>query len=383
MRVFSSRWLARIFFSTSLFLTLFAQHMLAQVPEGFQFDLGFLEAPERSQFNLAPFSRPDSGWSYNFITGGHLYGAHGNNHAIYPSSSLLANSGAINGARPSAIIATGDVVRSSKDEAALKGWKEAGSLFKQPIYNAPGNHDLDDPAAYKKAFGKLQYSFFIRDDFFVLLNTEELLKDDPSQLKNFVQKQQDRVKNRPRPVRHLFVFSHRMLAPLCDPSLEAMDGFANESFMDKADHDQACKVFNAVAEIPHEGEWWWFSGDVGTHWSVPGIYGESTVGNCHVLATGMGDTDQDLLAKITVGFDGTISLASLPLYPTQDGPDLKTLTVEHWTAIKAAAPPTADNQGSITAVLKKKSFWAGAIAGGTIAALIVLLLVRLSKKKSF
>jgi|GEM_PF-2463123 len=365
-----------------LFILIPSSHLMTQLPPGFQFDLGFLEAPEISKFNQAGFVRPDSGWSYNFITGGHLYGAHGNDHAIYPSSSLLANVDAINGARPSALIATGDVVRSSRDAAALAGWKTAGALVKPPIYNAPGNHDLDDPQAYEKAFGKLQSSFYIRDDFFLLLNTEDLLKEKGKNIQRFVDDQIERVKKRPRPVRNLFVFSHRMLAPLCDPSLSRMDDYANESFLDLVDAELVCQVFQAVGSIPHEEEWWWFSGDVGTHWSVPGIYGESNDPKCRVLATGTGDTGKDLLAKVTVGYDGKVSLASLPLYPTEKAPDLQTLTADYWQGIQSQDPENEPGGNPISGLVKKKSFWAGAIAGGAIIALIFILLGRLSKRKS-
>ena len=94
------------------------------------------------------------------MTTGHLYGAHENQNSIYPAASFLANTDMINGQSPTVFIATGDIVRSAKDSLATQAWKAAGSMLKAPIYNAPGNHDLDDPAAYRKAFGSDQSSFF-------------------------------------------------------------------------------------------------------------------------------------------------------------------------------------------------------------------------------
>ena len=75
---------------------------------------------------------------------------------------------------------------------------------------------------------------------------------------SFIQRETDKAAKRVQPVRHLFLFSHRMLAPLCNADLAYMDDLANESFRDKVNVEDVCEVYHAVAKIPHKGEFWSF-----------------------------------------------------------------------------------------------------------------------------
>ncbi len=341
-----------------------------------QFDLSFFEFPPRSPINNAAITLPDSGWSYNFMTTGHLFGAHENRNSIYPAASFLANVDMINGQSPTVFIATGDIVRSAKDSLATQGWRTAGQLLKAPIYNAPGNHDLDDEQAYKKAFGSLQSSFFIRDDLFVLLNSEFLKEGKAEKLNSFIAREAEKATKRVQPVRHLFVFSHRMLAPLCNPDLSALDALANEPFSGKVSPEEACEIFKALKAIPHTGEFWNFSGDVGTHWSVPALYGFDELNECHVLATGVGDTDEDRVAKVTVSYDGKVTAEVLPLFPEGRTQPAEDFTASFWQksrGVEQVDETTSENW--MLAQFRKASFWGG-VGSGIVLSLVGFLLLR-------
>ena len=338
-----------------LFLVLFSPIAKAQL------DLSFFELPDRSKFNQMVILKPDSGWSYTFLTAGHLYGAHENERSIYPAASLLANMDMINGQAPAAFIALGDIVRSAKDQASIQGWQTVGKLFRAPIFNAPGNHDLDDREAYRKAYGNTQSSFFIRDDLFLLIDTEFLREGKEDKVKSFIEQQVTKVKNRVQPVRHLFVFSHRLLAPLCSDNLKEIDGLANETFSDKVDAEKTCEIYRLLAAIPHQGEHWHFSGDVGTHWSVPGVYGFDEANKCHVLAAGLGDTDRDMIGRINVAFNGKITAEFLPLAPGKSTLSAKDVTPAYWEQ-QGQEVEEASGDGlwaKISSLPSNKGFWAG------------------------
>ena len=338
-----------------LFLLLFSPFAKAQL------DLSFFELPDRSRFNQMALLKPDSGWSYTFLAAGHLYGAHENERSIYPAASLLANMDMINGQAPSAFIALGDIVRSAKDQAAIQGWQTVGKLFRTPIFNAPGNHDLDDREAYRKAYGNTQSSFFIRDDLFLIIDTEFLREGKEDKVRSFIEEQITKVKSRVQSVRHLFVFSHRLLAPVCSDDLKALDGLANETFSDKVDTEKACEVYRSLADIPHQGEHWHFSGDVGTHWSVPGVYGFDSENNCHVLAAGLGDTDRDMIARINVAFNGKITAELIPLAPGKNTLSAKDVTPEYWEKQGQEVEGGSDEGlwSKISSLPSNKGFWIG------------------------
>lgn len=340
-----------------------------------QFDLSFFETPPRSPINQAGITLPDSGWSYSFMATGHLYGSHENQNSIFPSSSFLGNSDMINGQSPSIIISLGDMVRSSKNELAIQAWKSAGKLFKAPIFNAPGNHDLDDRQAYRKAFGTNQSAFFIRDDLFLLIDTEYLREENAEKLKSFIDRESDKAAKRTQAVRHLFVCSHRMLAPLCNPELASMDELANEPFRDKVNVDEACEIFKALAKIPHTGEFWNLAGDVGTHWSVPALYGFDEKTQCHTLACGVGDTPNDRMARINIAYNGKITAEVIPLFPGGKPQSATTFTPEFWKSEKDGNDVEKTGLGNtLLSQFGKKSFWLGIILGALFVAGIILLM---------
>jgi hypothetical protein len=359
---------------------------------------GFFEFPPASPFNKRALTAPDSGWSYSFLAGGHLYGAHENNRSVYPAASFLGNIHRLN-ANPSLfLVATGDVIRSAANPAMIEAARSSFTGLNLPVFNAPGNHDLDDRAAYEKAFAIVppnglmdlpgsanQLGFFVRDDYFLILDSEYLLHKQASQILSFVARQADRLKKRAKPVRHLFVFSHRLLWALCSEKLAGAENLANEPLGDKVNKDSTCAVMDAVLALPHTGGNYWISGDVGTHFSVPVLYGYDESRNLHAIASGIGDTPNDALLKVTVNPEGKVSLGTLALTTTKWNP-VETYTLEYWAKDdveegedkKPVDAPVYENRfvEKVKAVLSGEVFWVALVMGLLLGLLVPRMLRR-------
>lgn len=343
-------------------------------------DLAFFEGPPRSPFNGSFVDLPAEGWSYSFMTGGHLYGAHANKKSLYPAASFLGNLSRINGKRPDLFVATGDILRTSRDSLMRITLKRVLKDLDAPFYNAPGNHDLIDFKAYERDFGEPQMSFYLRDDLFLILNTEPLLSNGPEFVYGYVEEQKAKAEKRSRPVRNVFVFSHRMPWTESVEELAWMDGLVNAAIHGKVPVEDAQRVVDGVAAIPHEGETWWFAGDVGTHWSVPACYGYWPEKDMHFAAAGLGDHENDALLRVTVAPDGKVSAEPFGLNG-QAFPDLEQLGEDYWKkeepAAEASTPEPQVNRW--LTVWSKKSFWFGVGLGAVAMFLLSLLLRRFGR----
>lgn len=345
-------------------------------------DLSFFEGPPRSTFNNDFVALPDTGWSYNFFTGGHLYGAHANKKTLYPSASFLGNLSRINGRKPSLFVGTGDIMRTSRDSLTRVTLSRVLADLDAPFYNAPGNHDLTDFKAYEKSFGKPQLAFYLRNDLFIILNTEPLLSDGPEFVYGFVEEQKTKAEKRMRPTNNVFVFSHRMPWTVVEEKFSWMDGLANAPIAGKVPVADAERVVEGVTSIPREGDLWWFAGDVGTHWSVPALYAYWEEKDCHFAAAGIGDHGRDALLQVTVKPEGTVSVKPFTL-TGEPLPPLEELGQTHWEKERSTTKAGKEKEpGRLQLLLKKRSLWLGLILGGLLGLLLGWLLRGRMKKSA-
>ncbi|MEM0997044.1 MAG: hypothetical protein AAGN35_08195 [Bacteroidota bacterium] len=341
---------------------------------------GFFEFPPASPFNRRAVQPPDSAWSYTFLAGGHLYGAHENERSIYPAASLLANFKRMSASPATFLVALGDIMRNSGDSAMIRATATAFAGLEMPVFNAPGNHDLRDRAAYEKAFATgganaffkfpgsaNQVGFFIQDDYFVILDTEYLLEEgESSNLFGFIDRESKRLEKRARRPRHVFVFSHRLLWALCESALGPADALANEPIAGIVAQETACKAVKAVTGLPHSGEVYWISGDVGTHWSVPLLYGYDAANQLHVIANGIGDTPEDVLLKVTVSPEGKVALGTYPL-SDRKWKAVESYTLDYWQAQPKSSAAGEGFWAKVIAATSGEVFWLALIAGMVLA----------------
>lgn len=162
-----------------------------------------------SPFNGLPVAAPDSTGGYRLLFGGHFYGS-GLRNGL-PAATVLAGIDTINALRPNALLSTGDLFLRAEVDSA--GYAQAFfSKLAVPLFNAPGNHDVEGPV-YHRSFGPTFQSFRIGEDRVVLLDTErdngDLKADQLGLLRELEQMDP--------PPPHLFIISHRPLWSEDDP----------------------------------------------------------------------------------------------------------------------------------------------------------------------
>lgn len=87
---------------------------------------------------------PDSAGRYRLLIGGHFHGA-SSNMSGYPAATVLAGMDLINGTRANAFLSTGDLfLRPDRD--SLRYAQSFFGKLQLPLFNAPGNHDLEGKA---------------------------------------------------------------------------------------------------------------------------------------------------------------------------------------------------------------------------------------------
>lgn len=99
---------------------------------------------QRSPYNGREVVSPDSTGAYRLLIGGHFHGA-STNASGFPAATILANLDAINATGANVFLSTGDLfLRPDRDSV-----RYAASFFSKltlPLFNAPGNHDLEGSA---------------------------------------------------------------------------------------------------------------------------------------------------------------------------------------------------------------------------------------------
>jgi hypothetical protein len=161
-----------------------------------------------SPFNGLEPLPADSAGRYRIVIGGHFHGA-SNNTSGFPAASLLANLDTINALGARLLLSTGDLFLDADGD--LERFRSAlFSRLHMPLYNAPGNHDVEG-SAYLEHFGPTHGTIDLGPDRVILLDTERHngnLRDEQLAL---LEKQVDAG------VRHLFIVSHRPVWSEDDP----------------------------------------------------------------------------------------------------------------------------------------------------------------------
>lgn len=146
---------------------------------------------------------PDSAGNYRLLISGHFHGS-STNGSGYPAATLLANIDALNATKANILLSTGDLfLRPDRDSAR---YVEAFfSKLRLPLFNAPGNHDLEGKAY--SAASTMPLVIDMGRDRIILLDTERDNSDiSGDQLQLIDGAEQDASNG---VLDHLFIVSHR------------------------------------------------------------------------------------------------------------------------------------------------------------------------------
>jgi hypothetical protein len=276
---------------------------------------GFFNQAPTSPFNGLPLPREDTAKTYDFLVGGHLVGAEDNASSVYPAASFLAQLDRINANPIALMLAVGDLMRDGSDSLQRVAVKQALRPLRFPVYHAPGALDLRDRVAYKVDFKAYQHIFFYQQDCFLLLDAEALVEGRGQELLDFLDAYEKRKFFRPTSMRNLFVFSSRHFFSACVDGLGDIDALSNAPLPGALDRDMACQVHARVLKFAGSAHVYWFSGDVGQAGKAPVYFVQMPEGRVRYIGTGIGDTRQDALVRVSVTREGAIALHMFPLTP--------------------------------------------------------------------
>ena len=269
------------------------------------FDLSADESRTNSPFNNKEILLTDAAEKYSFIVSGHLHGA-SSNISGFPASSLLANLDTINQLKPSFFVSLGDLFLNA-DKRSIKNYE--GSFFQKidfPLFNAVGNHDISNE--YKKRFGPTFFSFAIKSEVYIFLDTEindGSLKSDQYDFLNNAIINASLNKN----IKNIFVFSHR---PVWAENNKQFKGlFADNTRTEIGMNNFESDIKPLFINISKFKNIYWMSGSFGNA-PVSFFYAKDNDFNITYIQTAIRDVPRDAVLLVNIN-SGKVSFKGISL----------------------------------------------------------------------
>ncbi len=241
---------------------------------------------------------------FSFFVAGHTYGSPGvNNKGLHPPFENAIPF--LNGIDDLEFgILTGDIVY----ESSTKNWDQVDSVLRSIkcfSYFAPGNHDLTDLNLYRSRYEETYYSFYHRNNLFLVLDPNQNgWNIDGAQLQYF----RKAIEDMPNKTKNIFVFSHQLIwwTPTNEFSklkLNSLEGRAEE-----------VNFWNIVEPLLSGSgkDIYYFAGDVGAFATGDEIVYHKK-GKNTFIASGMGGNKNDNLVITRVSPFGKVSFDLISL----------------------------------------------------------------------
>jgi len=280
-----------------------------------------IKSPINSKYTELP------GDNYSILIAGHLYGAPQNVNSVFPSSSLLGCLEEINNLDCAFFISAGDVFRSSDERIVLNYMKSFSNRLNFPIFNAVGNHDVGNRKLYTKYFGETYYDFIYGSELYVFLDSElDNSKIIGKQLEYFSTVLLEKALR--TNVKNVIVVSHKLIWAANIPKYKNIYNHLNSNFGYETYDQFNSIIIPILKDIGKQKNVYWISGDIGCSWSLPLFYDKDPDTGISFIATGLGDTEKDLILKLDV-MDSEISMSLLHLSDDSGG-NIESFNLEFW-----------------------------------------------------
>lgn len=189
--------------------------------------------------------------AFSFVVGGHFYGSAKVNN-FTPAATLMANLDHLNSQNPAFFLSIGDLFLNL--ETDLDNYhKTFFSKLEVPLFNAVGNHDISNRELYEEKFGKTFFSFSIRNNLFIVLDTE--INDGAikgEQYLFFKSLAAEKFKT----AKNIFIFTHRPIWTNDTEQLGAI--FKGNNKSPQSDFTNSIKPLLKISKPVY-----WFSGSLG------------------------------------------------------------------------------------------------------------------------
>lgn len=268
--------------------------------------------PARSPFNGWTLEEPAGSDGYAFWVAGHLYGqAGGGSRSTFPAASLLGNLERFNQSGAAFFVSLGDIWRHA-DARHLENFQTSfADRLAMPLFNAAGNHELEDRALYEGRYGDTFTHFDYGGDCFILLDSERDGGRIAGGQLNMLREELEEAGLDPA-IRNIFVFSHKLIwarKPLFQVVFEHLN--SQEGYVPPGAFER--DVEPLLAKTAASKPIYFFSGDVGASWSLPLFIDTDVQTDITYIAVGLGDTERDAAVRVSVDDRGRVSIEAVSL----------------------------------------------------------------------
>ena len=236
--------------------------------------------------------------SYRFIVAGHIYG-NPDCYSIYPAETFITDIPRLKALDPSMIVLLGDTVRHSREENFNMLKDTVLEKFDVPIYNAVGNHDVENRTLYESRYNKTFYTFKHQNSQMIFIDTElskqNITGEQYSMLINALSNSE-----KDHEIQNIFIFMHKPLFFIEDERyrriaihVNAWSSYSKESNFKEILSEQ-------LLPLSRKKDIFLIAGDVGVQGSFPLFYDKEDDAAIHYLATGLGETEDDSVLLIDV-----------------------------------------------------------------------------------
>ncbi len=241
----------------------------------------------------------DTVQAYSILVSGHFHGS-SKNTSGYPAKTLRENINSINNSGAALLICLGDLFLDIKNDIPIYKSSFIDKL-NMPLYTAPGNHDISGDV-YEKNFGKSYYSFRVKSELYIVLNTElddgSIEGDQLNMLKNAISYTEG--------IKNIFVFSHRLIWAEEHPKMDKL--FTDNTRSANGNNFQS-EILPLFKKLKKGIKIYFFGGSLG---NAPSPFFYHKENNIHYIATAIRDTPKDAMLKLDIK-NGEIELSSFPL----------------------------------------------------------------------
>ncbi|OFY85450.1 MAG: hypothetical protein A3K10_06615 [Bacteroidetes bacterium RIFCSPLOWO2_12_FULL_31_6] len=238
--------------------------------------------------------------SYSFVCWGHWYGSPLNWHSALPSATVLSNIDSINAIQPTFIMAMGDLYRHTDSSTFYHFKSLVLKKFTSPIFNAVGNHEMDDRSFYESQFGKTIYSFRINGEIYIVLDGEIANCDlEGEQLSFFINKLDSALND--NSIKNVFIISHKLIWSTLDGVTEIFKNIhSNYECYNYSTFIES--IYPKLLNLSDKKPVYWISGDYG--FSL--FYHKIKDHDLTFLACSITDSDEDAYLKFSISNDDKV-----------------------------------------------------------------------------
>jgi len=263
--------------------------------------------------------------NFVFMVSGHFHGS-SNGRSGMPASTLMANMDTLNGMNLDFMVCLGDLfLNVEKDHSNFE--KYFFSKLKSPLFNAVGNHDVDNEF-YKNNYGPTFQSFVIGKSKFIIIDTELDNGNISEQQLDFFK----RAIQSNEGIKNIFIFMHRTLWAENDDELSKLFPDNTKS---KVGNNFESTIFPMIKNVSKKSKIYLFSGSIGGMAPASFFYHPFS-DKIVFIATAIRDLPRDAVLIVDIKND-VVSFKPFSLTSNKVIP-LEEYTMEWWISHKAPQP---------------------------------------------